>query len=314
VTSFILIYIFIASTEVITDIMATTISASFLKFKQNLEITGLQSETVSNRQKNVREVLDDGLDVTDTFLSGSYARSTMISPLKEADVDIIAVLDSKYYHNYNNGQNNGQAGLLDLVKRTLKKTYTSTPDISRDGQAVTIRFTDFVVDVVPAFNRQGGGYIIANSIEKNWIETDPKKHVELISASNKAHNGDLVPLIKMIKSWNRNNNRHFNSFHLEVLALEILNNVTISDFPSGLRYFFDKGKDLINKRNPDPAGYGGDVGSYINTAEKIQTAVNKFQLAYERALKAEDGARQGQIQNAVNSWITILGDYFPAYG
>src|SRR5258708_6416027 len=294
--------------------MATTIPASFLKFKQNLEITGLQSETVSNRQKNVREVLDNELDVLETFLSGSYARSTMISPLKEADVDIIAVLDPKYYRNYQNGEKNGQAGLLDLVKRTLKKTYTSTPDISRDGQAVTIRFTDFVVDVVPAFNRQGGGYIIANSITKSWIETDPQKHVELISASNKVHGGDLVPLIKMIKSWNRNNNKHFNSFHLEVLALQILNNVTISDYPSGLRFFFDKGKDLINKRNLDPAGYGGDVGAYINTAEKIQTAVNKFQLAYERALKAEDGAKRGQIPNAINMWITILGVYFPAYG
>jgi hypothetical protein len=294
--------------------MATTIPASFLKFKQNLEITGLQAETVSTRQRSVREVLENGLEVLDTFLSGSYARSTMIAPLKEADIDIIAVLNDKYFHNYNNGQNNGHAGLLDLVKRTLKKTYTSTPDISRDGQAVTIRFTDFIVDVVPAFNRQGGGYIIANSITKNWIGTDPKKHVELISTSNKAHNGDLVPLIKMIKSWNRNNNKHFNSFHLEVLALEIFNNVTISDYPSGLRFFFDKGKELISKKNLDPAGYGGDVGAYINSAEKIQVAVNKFQLAYERAIKAEDNARQGKIQDAINMWITILGDYFPAYG
>src|SRR6202000_3049858 len=198
-------------------------------------------------------------------------------PLKEADIDIIAVLDPKYFHFYNNGQNNGQAGLLDLVKKTLKQTYTSTPDISRDGQAVTIRFTDFVVDVVPAFNRNGGGYIIPNSITKSWISTDPKKHDDLFSDPNKIHNGILVPLIKMIKSWNRNNNKHFNSFHLEVLALQIFTNVTISDYPSGLRFFFDKEKDLINKQNLDPAGYGGDIGAYINTAEKIQVAVNKFQ-------------------------------------
>jgi hypothetical protein len=294
--------------------MATTILNSFQIFKQNLEITGLQAETVSTRQKNVRQVVESTLTVGGSFLAGSYSRNTLIGPLKEADVDIFIILDPKYFHNYNNGQNGGQAGLLDLLKRTLKKTYTLTPDISRNGQAVTIRFSDFIVDVVPGFNRKDGGYLIPNAITQNWISTDPKKHVEIISEANKTHNGNLVPLIKMIKSWNRNNNKYFRSFHLEVLAFQILNNVRISDFPTGLRYFFDKGRELIGKANLDPAGYGGDVGSYINTQEKIQEAVGKFQTAYEKALKAEEYAKRGNTKDAVDTWIKILGDYFPAYG
>ncbi len=216
--------------------------------------------------------------------------------------------------NYNNGQNGGQAGLLDLIKRTLRKTYTRTPDISRNGQAVSIRFDDFVVDVVPGFNRQGGGFLIPNSITQTWLETDPKKHVEIMSTANAAHNGDLVPLVKMIKAWNKNIGSYFNSFHLEVLALQIMDGVKISNFPSGARYFFDKGKDLINKKNPDPAGYGGDVGSYINGQEKIQEAVGKFQSAYEYAIKAESFEAQGYIRTATETWIKIFGDYFPVYG
>jgi tRNA nucleotidyltransferase (CCA-adding enzyme) len=138
--------------------MATTIQQSFSVLKTNLEITTLQSSTVSTRQTNVRAVVESEMAVLDTFLTGSYSRSTMIAPLKEADIDIFVVFDSKYYHNYN-GQNGGQGGLLDLVRRTLLKTYTSTPDISRNGQAVTIRFSDFLVDVVPGFRRNGGGYL-----------------------------------------------------------------------------------------------------------------------------------------------------------
>src|SRR5262245_8990522 len=195
--------------------MAATVQSSFQQFRSNLEITGLQSSTVSARQTKVREVLEAGLEVLDTFLTGSYSRSTMIAPLKDADIDIFVVLDVKYYHNYN-GQNGGQSGLLDLVKRTLRKTYTSTPDISRNGQAVTIRFVDFVVDVVPGFYRQDGGFLIPNSITKTWLATDPKKHVELMGVSNKAHNGDLVPPCKMIKAWNRSHSSFFRSFHLEV--------------------------------------------------------------------------------------------------
>lgn len=251
--------------------------------------------------------------VLDTFLTGSYSRSTMIAPLKEADIDIFVVLDPKYYHNYN-GQNGGQGGLLDLLRRTLLKTYTTTPAISRNGQAVTIQFTDFVVDVVPGFHRQGGGYLIPNSITKSWLETDPKKHVDLISASNKAHNSDFVPLCKMIKGWNKKHSSYFRSFHLEVLALQILDGVTISDFPSGVRYYFDKGRALIKQKNPDPAGYGGDVGGYIIGKTMIDEAERRFQLAYDRALKAEQHAASGNVSAAVEMWAKIFGDYFPAYG
>lgn len=296
--------------------MATTIQQSFLELKQNLEITDLQEATVSTRQKSVRGVVEAGINLVApySFLTGSYSRQTLIAPLKEADIDIFFVLDSKYFYNYENGQNGGQAGLLDLVKRTLRKTYTETPDISRNGQAVTIRFTDFIVDVVPGFHRNGGGFLIPNSTNQSWISTDPKKHIEIMSAANKTHNGDLIPLIKMIKAWNKNNNKYFSSFHLEVLALQILQNVTISDFSSGVRFYFDKGRALIAQKNLDPAGYDGDVGSYINTQEKIQEAVAKFELAYNRAIKAEDYASRGYTKDAVEMWTKIFGDYFPAYG
>jgi len=76
--------------------MTITISSGFQKLKENLEPTGLQTTTVSTRQNNVREVVENDLAVLDSFLTGSYARSTMIAPLKDADVDVFIVLDSRY--------------------------------------------------------------------------------------------------------------------------------------------------------------------------------------------------------------------------
>lgn len=293
--------------------MATTIPEAFRTFKSNLEITGLQTSTVSTRQKNIREALENHLTVADSFLTGSYSRSTLIAPLKDADIDIFIILDADYFHHYN-GKNGGQAGLLDLLKRTLKKTYSKTPDISRSGQAITIQFTDFNVDVVPAFHKQGGGYLIPNSIKQSWISTDPKKHVEIWALSNSTHNGDLVPLIKMIKQWNRTIDNYFMSFHLEAMVLQVLNNVRITDFPSGVRYFFDKGKDYVMKSNPDPAGYNEDIGDYINTQSKVDIATNRFKTAYLRALKAEENANRYDMGEAIKYWRMIFGDYFPVYG
>ncbi len=287
--------------------MAKTIKSAFEAFKSNLEITDLQTQTVSTRQKNVRAVIEADLTVLDSFLTGSYCRSTMIAPLAKADIDIFFVLHSQYY------EKDGQASLLDRVKRVLRKEY-KTPDISRDGQAVTITFSDFKVDVVPGFNRQGGGYLIPNTQGRTWISTNPKEHERLSSEHNKAHSYDLVPLEKMLKCWNRQIGGHFRSFHLEVLAWHIFSGVTISSFSSGARYFFDKGRTLVTQKNPDPAGYGGDIGYYINTAEAIESAASRFTTAYNRAIKAEEYERNGKIASAIEEWQKIFGDYFPSYG
>lgn len=288
--------------------MATTINQSFQQLRATLEITGLQQQTVSTRQQNVRDAVTADITVLDTFLTGSYRRSTMIAPLKETDIDVFVVLDPSLF------KQDGQAWLLEKVKAALKKTYPTTPKISRNGQAVTITFTDFTVDVVPAFNRQGGGYLIADSVNGRWIATDPKKHVDIWSTANSTHQGNLVPLIKMIKAWNRQNGAFFRSFHLEAMILGILNNVTINDFSSGSRFVFDKARQAARSGTYDPSGYSGNLADYLNTQQKVNDVVSRLETAYSRAVEAENLEKQGRTSLAVDKWRLIFGDYFPAYG
>ena len=287
--------------------MATSVAAAFKELKANLEITGLQKSTVSTRQQNVRDAVAKDLSMLDSFLTGSYSRSTMISPLKEADVDIFLVLDASYY------SENGQASLLDKVRQTLLKTYTKSPKISRNGQAVTITFTDFIVDVVPGFYRKGGGFLIPDSHLNKWIPTDPKIHVSHATNHNKTHNGDLVPLIKMMKGWNKNKGFPFVSFYLELICINILNNVTITDFPSGMRYLFDKGREKIKYKVTDPAGYGWQINGLRET-KTVKEAISIFQEAYDISRQAEADAQRGQISQAISSWKRIFGRYMPSYG
>src|ERR1700722_2135111 len=133
--------------------MPTTVASSFQQLRSNLEITMPQQATLSTRQQNVRDAVARRLTVSSSFVTGSYKRHTMIGPLGEADIDVIILLDPSYY------TINGYASLLDRVRSVLLETYSQSPRISRNGQAVSITFTDFVVDVVPAFHRTGGGYL-----------------------------------------------------------------------------------------------------------------------------------------------------------
>jgi hypothetical protein len=286
--------------------MVDTVTEAFKKFNANLEITGLQRSTVSARQQDIRAALDNGMEVLDSFLTGSYCRHTMIAPLSKADVDIFVVLDPSHY------VVNGQKILLDELQKVIKKRYPNTPKISRNGQAVTVTFTDFIVDVVPAFNRQGGGYLIPNSNNNTWISTNPKYHVEYKSEHNTIHNGMLVPLIKNLKCWNRYNNGAFESFYLELMAIKIFKDVTISDYPSGIRYFFDKGREIIKYKIIDPAGYGEKINP-LRDILTVDAAVTLFQEDYKNALNAERFSQLGKVESAITGWRKIFGDYFPVY-
>lgn len=288
--------------------MATSVASAFQGLKSNLEITTLQQSTVAGRQQAVRDSVARSLAVKDSFLTGSYRRHTMIGPLKSADVDIFVVLDPKYY------KADGQAALLDQVRSALLVTYPTTPRISRNGQAVTISFTDFLVDVVPAFYRRGGGFLIPSSTERRWIETDPRTHVTFLSNANAAHNGDLVPLIKMIKAWNREIGGAFGSFYLELLVEKVLRGVTISSFPSGCRFVFDKGRERIKFKIVDPAGLGSGQVSGLVGVKTVSEAVKRFDTAHSRAIDAEALEQRGKVTDAIGAWRTVFGSSFPAYG
>lgn len=287
--------------------MATTIDAAFRKLKSNLEITDLQGEAVSERQQNVREVVEGDFTVYETFLTGSYMRDTMIGPLKSADVDIFVVLHPSYC------KESGQRDLLSSMRKTLRKTYTLTPEISPNGQAVTITFTDFKVDVVPGFYHRDGGFLIPDASLGRWLRTDPKKHIEIWTNANKAHNNDLIPLIKMVKAWNKPRDL-LRSFHLEVLVLNVLNGVNISSFPSGVRFVLDKIRPKIRVKIPDPAGYNDDVAVYISTVAEMDRIVQRIDWAYERAVEAEKLAAAGNVRGSLQKWSLLFKDYFPAYG
>jgi hypothetical protein len=231
----------------------------------------------------------------------------MISPLADADIDIFFILDAGYFNQYK------PSGLLQVLRDALQETYSSTPRISRNGQAVTISFTDFLVDAVPAFNRQGGGYLIGDMHTEKWISTDPKVHNKIITDANTSHNGDLVPLVKMIKGWNRAKKDPFRGFYLELLTLAILDGVKISDFPSGVRFVLDKGREKVKYTIADPAGFGDQIGG-LNNASTVQDAVAVFEQSYNTAIRAEQFTSAQNVAAAINEWRKIFGDYFPAYG
>ncbi len=287
--------------------MASTISGAFNALRTNLEITNLQTTTTSTRQQRIRTAVEKDFYLAQSFLIGSYRRHTMIAPLKSADIDVFVVLtDNPHWPTYIRTPNQ----LLIDLKKTLKKTYPDTPSINPDGPSVTISFTDFKVDVVPAFIHDRGGYLIPDQNNRKWMRTDPTVHTDYISRANENNNSNLVPLIKMIKQWNRHQGNKFRSFYLELLAAEAFSIMNINNWKDSFAYFI--GHAIRNYTNGvnDPAGLEGYINKYNKgDYNSCWTLLNNTAKVIEQAYNYE---ALGQTSLASEQWQRIFSNhYFP---
>ena len=80
-----------------------------------------------------------------------------------------------------------------------------------------------------------------------------------------------------------------------------------------MRYVFDKGREVVKYKIIDPAGFGDQINP-LNNISTVNEAVSRFQTAYNRAIKAEEYAQNGNIRLAFEEWRKIFPRYFPAYG
>jgi hypothetical protein len=287
--------------------------------RANLKLTGLQESAVVERQRAVRAALARELPVVDVFLTGSYRRRTLIAPLSRADVDVAVVLDRSL-------RGRGPRNVLDAAKRALGKSYPNS-DVSRNGQAITVTFSDFIIDVVPAFAvpwwaLDGEGWDICNSGSNTWLRTDPRKHTERSAEINRRTGGLLVPTVKMLKAWNRNVGSPLRGFHLEVIAWSIFDpgwlpyhwfgpGVSMESDPDNVRQFFSEAERLLGRRLPDPARNQGDVGAYLSQSARAD-AKSKVKTARDRCVRADALREAGEHAAATAIYRQVFGDAFPA--
>ena len=124
----------------------------FSDFCSNIKIKN--KDSISTRYKAITKRLNTDFWVTNSDTShslyvGSYGRNTAISGF--SDLDMIFQLPYSTYEQYDNYGGNGQSALLQAVRMSIKKTY-STTNIGADGQVILVSFNDgLTFEIVPCF-------------------------------------------------------------------------------------------------------------------------------------------------------------------
>lgn len=286
----------------------------FSTFCSNLTIQ--KGSSVSDRYKAITRRLNADFwnttsETSHSLYVGSYGRNTAIRGF--SDLDMVFELPSALYHQYDAYNSNGQSALLQSVRSSMKKTY-STSSIGGDGQVVVVSFKDgLTFEVVPVFKNQGGSYTYPDSNNSgSWKTTNPKPEIQAIKNRNIVCNNNLIPLCRMMRVWKKKWGVPIGGLMIDTLAYQFIENYVYRD-KSYLFYDFfcrDFFKWMSEQNSEQAYWRAPGSGQYVYGKGLFQY---KAKQCYNIALEAiaDETATPKREWSAKYEWRKIFGTVFP---
>lgn len=293
-----------------------TVNEAFKKFRSRLELTNKEQQDASRRQQDIRRVMKGAFSIEHDFLTGSYARYTKTKPLKDVDIFCVLGKDERHY------RDKAPSALLSDVEKVLATEYGSA-NVSQQRRSVCVDFgvreddngeTDGKVmsfDVVPAYD-EGKHYEIPDTATNTgWTKTDPSIHYELAVEAQKAFSNEWKGLVRMMKTWNREQGKPVKpGFLIEVMSLQVLFPPWGGSYTREMQAYFHTLANRISEDWKDPAGLGPDVSDRMTA--QMRTDARRILLEAEtNAATAIRFEREGKTGEALRMWRSMFGRLFP---
>ena len=213
-----------------------------------VEPTATQKNGARRSQNFLRDILCTGNmapRIKTHYLSGSYARDTAVYPLD--DVDIIFIIEPEHWpHDWNflfgTERFPKTSAVLESFARAIRYRYRDS-SVFEQRRSIRLQLYHLDVDVVPAIQHPNDSrfILIPDHHANDWILSSPILHAEKATSANKFQNGQLKPLIKLLKYWNGQlpSTARLKSFAIETMCVRIFEQLPMKTLQDGLHYFFD---------------------------------------------------------------------------
>jgi hypothetical protein len=293
------------------------VTTRFAAFQDNLQLTAAQEADGITKMHGVVSCLNAAYyghssKTDNAFLIGSWAKGTRVRPPRDVDLYFLLPVDVyKRFEQYAPGVNK-QSALLQEVKSKLLGT-NPTSSIKGDGPVVLAAFTSYSVEVVPAFrynNAERSFYVCDTKNGGSYKLTMPLHEVDAIDAADKRNSGNVRPLVRMLKAWQAWCNVPIKSFHLELLAIEFLDQSPWRN--NGYFYYDWIVRDffsfMVSRANTVLVTPGTIELVWLGDAWK-----SRAETAYLRAAKACEYETVNDMANAGDEWQKIFGTEIPKW-
>ena len=271
--------------------------------------TNRQGKTINERRERLEQILEEEMEVVESHQFGSFTRGTMVGPLSEdSDTDVMFVLSRDKHGKWERGEN-GSRNCLRAVKRALEKRYPNSK-VSIDRNVVSVQFSDFTVDVAPAFKDGTGGYKIpvTYSEGRSWVRTNPRGYKQRFEAVDNARGGKLQKVARVAKKLRENRNVPVSSYHMEVMAYDYVHNHPNKDASTEelVEGFVEELPRRISRGTRDPVN-GDRLDSNMDRSNRKE-AIRKAKAARKQMRDARDRRRDGDSEEANEKYGDALGE------
>jgi len=171
-----------------------------------------------------------------------------------------------------------------------------------------VMFTDNTeIQFLPAIKR-GEGFKIPTENGDSWSNIiRPDKFAKRLIDINQLCGAKVVPVVKLVKGINSQlpDSQQLKGYHIESLAIEIFKSYPESSPTTTkemLKYFFEKGRDLIKTPIRDKTGQSINVDEYLgleNSKDRLGLS-NTLDIYYRRMNNAD-------TIGDISKWKNILG-------
>lgn len=281
----------------------------FRDFRSNLTVTNPEAISTSYNSITMRlnkDYWDLESETSHSMKIGSWGRHTAINGV--SDLDMVFEIPEADFKRYQALAGIGPSTMLKEVRDCLLERYPNTL-IKADGQIVGVFFTGFRVEVLPAFLDANGNYVHGDSNNGgSWKTTKPRPEIAAVNALDKATNGNLKHVCKMLRAWKNKAGVGIGGLLVDTFAYKFFidhpeyNDATFGDYS-------DLMVSVLSYLGGLPVqGYWLAPGSNQRVRCKA-----KFQAkARKAAAKCEEAKGLGTEAARAKLWRAVFGMAFPS--
>lgn len=294
--------------------MNDSTKGAFDALDEELNLDGRERKSAQKRHQEITDYLvDAGLAIA-TFLQGSFARKTMLKPLK--DVDMIIRMHPRLEKILR--QPGGPAHAMRLIREILFEEYPDAQfdvdDTPAHALQVTFPDLDFTFDLVPALDAENGSEIvyIADRENDTWEWSNTRTLNRIISTRNQATGGRFVHQVRMLKSYKKDHPVLDDTCGLlwEAFAYEAVTSPI--EHSQALAVTLAHAAQAVTGPVFDPTGVDDLTADW--TAVQRTAYATTLAVAARRAAEARRLEEDGQHAAAIEIWHDLIGDPFPVAG
>ena len=221
-------------------------------------------EAIRTHLNEIEKALGSEIEGFDRILfGGSISKNTFIEGT--SDVDALVILDKSKYKDA--APKALQVAFVKLLQQRFPKA-----EIKCGTLAVTVKFSDYEIQLLPAMKNNGKLQIASNDGSCWSSSINSAKFTERLTATNKMNGNKVVPVIKLAKSLFSNLPARYqlSGYHVEALAVDAFSTY------NGRYTLYDMTKHMLNysiKRVLSPmsdvTGQSGIIDDQFGSARSI---------------------------------------------